>query len=93
MKLLLPHRAETMFINNQHGLALLRFQHHMCLTVYEDSNFQVFHNETGNFVYDKKNEKVIELTINGWTRMVLQIVSTLEYPPECDRSVHWVKSR
>jgi hypothetical protein len=59
------------------GLELIKFKGDICITVYNDRNYQIFYTEKCNAVYDKNDQKVYELTIDGWTRLVLKMESLL----------------
>jgi hypothetical protein len=52
------------------------------MTVFENSEFQVFYTEDCNAVYNKKEEKVYSLEINTWTRLVLKLENVVEYHVE-----------
>lgn len=78
MNTLIEH-VDIMYTNNSHGLSLLKFKGVVCGTVYEDSNFQIFHTEEINGVYDKRKQQVYSMTIEGWTRMVLKIESAIKW--------------
>jgi len=59
---------------------LLSWHELPCLTVYSDTHYQLFYNEKCNAVYDKHADKVYELSIDGWTNMVLKIAAF--FPPD-----------
>lgn len=72
-------QQEGFYINTKHGLALFKFNDAFCHTVYEDKHCQIFYNETGNFVYKKEEERVYQLTIDNWTRLVLKIETIINF--------------
>jgi hypothetical protein len=67
--------TDFMYTTNTTGLSLLKFKGKVCMTVYEDTVYQIFHTEDMNGVYYKAEEKVYQLSIDSWTRMVLKIES------------------
>jgi hypothetical protein len=64
---------ELIWTTTQRGRELLVFGNQVCHTVFYNQDFQIFYTGQGNYVYDKKAEKVIEMTVEGWTRMVQKL--------------------
>jgi hypothetical protein len=70
---------KQIYTKNIHGLSLIVYRDAVCMTVYEDSMYQIFHTENVNSVYDKVAEKVYDLTIDAWTKLVLKIEREIIY--------------
>ena len=71
--------TDYMYTNNVHGLSLLKFKSQVCMTVFENIEYQIFYTDAVNAVYEKKTEKVYNLTIDKWTRMVLKLETTINH--------------
>lgn len=63
--------------HKDHILNLYKYKGALCHTVYNDSHYQVFYCDHCNAVYDRKQEKVFELAIDAWTRLVLKLETVL----------------
>lgn len=64
---------------NINGIAIIIYRGDVCMTVYEDKQYQIFHTASVNSVYDKVAQKIYDLTIESWTRLVLKLESILNY--------------
>ena len=68
------------YLLTQFGLSLFKFNNCFCHTVYEDTNVQVFYNETGQFVYNRSEGRVYGMSNDAWTSMVLKIERVINFP-------------
>lgn len=72
--------TDFMYITGNCGLELFKLEGHICHTVFNDNNYQIFYSEHCNAIYDKKEEKVYKLEINAWTNLVLKLEYIIKYP-------------
>jgi len=67
-------------IGNEQTLSIFKYKDEVTMTCFEDMNYQIFYSSIGNYVYDKQKEQVTELSIDGFTRLVLKLESVVNYP-------------
>jgi hypothetical protein len=57
---------------------LILYKGKVCFTAYSDSNVQIFYTENCNAVFKKEENKVYEISIDAWTKLVLKLETILE---------------
>lgn len=60
-------------IQGKYGNSLFIYKDDFCITGYEDEKYQIFYTESCNAIFDKTLNKVFELSIDSWTKLMLNL--------------------
>lgn len=55
------------------------WQNKICITYHNDNNYQIFETENGNFVFDKTADKVYQITLERFNKLLIDLAALI--PP------------
>ena len=54
---------------------VLLFKETLAITYHSDDAYQLFQTDEGCYIYDKTNEKIVQMSIWGWHKLLIKIVA------------------